>query len=479
MRHMRTKIVATLGPATDSAERIRALIEQGVDVFRFNFSHGTHDDHAARMKRVRNAAEDLGANVCVMQDLQGPKIRTGRLKHGGPVRLEEGQPVAITTRSVLGDAQQLSTSYRALPKDVSSGDTILLDDGRLELRVTDVEPDTVRCEVVIGGLLGQHKGINLPGVDVSAPPLTRKDRRDLAFGLELGADAVALSFVRRARDIAALRRAIEKHGSDAPIIAKIEKPEAVRELDAILEAADGVMVARGDLGVEMSPEQVPVLQKRIIGKANRRGKPVITATQMLESMIRQPLPTRAEASDVANAIFDGTDAVMLSGETAIGDYPLESVRMMTRIALAAEEVFRPSDARGPSLPPDPRGESEPRPVPCAVADAAVRVARDVQAAALVVFTMSGATARLLAQRRSATPIHAFSPEETTCRRLALVWGVEAHPLRLAEATDSLLADAEAELKRIEEVRQGDTIVLVAGETPLPGATDVLKVLRVE
>ncbi len=479
MRAMRTKIVATLGPATDSAERIRQLIIEGVDVFRFNFSHGTHAEHAARLKRVRRAAEKLRANVCVLQDLQGPKIRTGRLEDGGPVLLPDGAKTAITTRPIVGDAACFATSYRSLPRDVKRGDTILLDDGLLELRVTRVRAHTVHCRVVVGGPLGEHKGINLPGVDVTAPALTAKDRRDLAFGIGLGVDMVALSFVRRAKDIAALRRALKRHGSDAPIIAKIEKPEAVRELGAILDAADAVMVARGDLGVEMSPEQVPVLQKRIITKANQIGKPVITATQMLESMVEHPTPTRAEASDVANAIFDATDAVMLSAETAIGRYPIQAVQMMTRIAVAAENVFRRRDSRHPLAGLEPAGGSEPLSIPAAVADAAVQAAEDVRAAAIVVFTMSGSTARLLAQRRPTTPIHAFSPEPATCRRLAIVWGVEAHPLRFAKATDTLIADAEAELQRIGEVKKGDTIVLVAGATPLPGATNVLKVLQVE
>ncbi len=487
MRAMRTKIVATLGPATDSAERIRQLIIEGVDVFRFNFSHGTHAEHAARLKRVRRAAEKLRANVCVLQDLQGPKIRTGRLEDGGPVLLPDGAKTAITTRPIVGDAACFATSYRSLPRDVKRGDTILLDDGLLELRVTRVRADTVHCRVVVGGPLREHKGINLPGVDVTAPALTAKDRRDLAFGIGLGVDMVALSFVRRAKDIAALRRALKRHGSDAPIIAKIEKPEAVRELGAILDAADAVMVARGDLGVEMSPEQVPVLQKRIITKANQIGKPVITATQMLESMVEHPTPTRAEASDVANAIFDATDAVMLSAETAIGRYPVRAVKMMTRIAEAAETAQNGSRNRLCSFrsgPPgtrnlEPGTSSPPLSIPAAVADAAVQAAEDVRAAAIVVFTMSGSTARLLAQRRPATPIHAFSPEPATCRRLAMVWGVEAHPLRFAKATDTLIADAEAELQRIGEVKKGDTIVLVAGATPLPGATNVLKVLQVE
>ncbi len=467
---MRTKIVATLGPATDSAACIRELTEAGVDVFRLNFSHGTHAEHARRLERVRRVARALGANVCVLQDLQGPKIRTGRLAGGKPVVLRAGAALTITTRSVVGDAECVGTTYRALPRDVGVGDRILLDDGLLELRVEGKSAEAVRCRVVVGGPLGEHKGINLPGVLVSAPAMTAKDRRDLAFGLKLGVDAVALSFVRRAEDVLVARRAIRRHGSDAPVIAKIEQPEALDDLDAILEASDGVMVARGDLGVELPPERVPVLQKRIIREANRRGKPVIVATQMLESMVKNPRPTRAEASDVANAIFDGTDAVMLSAETSIGAYPVEAVGMMSRIAEEAETAFRPDRSllRG----------WEALEVPAAVADAAVRVAEDVRAAAIVVFTLSGATARLVAQRRPACAIHAFSPSEATCRRLALVWGVEAHGAPMAASTDALVSRAEGLLRRLKAVRPGETLVLVGGATPLPGATNVVKVLRV-
>jgi len=468
---MRTKIVATVGPASRSVARLRELIEAGVDVFRLNFSHGTHAEHETALRRVRRLARSLRANVCVLQDLQGPKIRTGRLKGGGPVVLESGRRVTITTRPVVGDAECFATTYRGLPRDVRRGDRILLDDGLLALRVTSVTDDSVRCKVVVGGPLAEHKGINLPGVLVSAPALTAKDRRDLRLGLQLGVDAVALSFVRRAADVKAARRIVRRHRLDTPIIAKIEQPEAVRELDAILDAADGVMVARGDLGVEMPPEEVPVLQKQIIREANRRGKPVITATQMLESMVRHPRPTRAEASDVANAIFDGTDAAMLSAETAVGRYPVESVQMMTRIAEAAERVFHPQRAEA--------GEGKRLSIPAAVADAAVGAAEDVGAAALVVFTISGTTARLLAQRRPGCAIHAFSPVPEACRRLAMVWGVEAHPVPMADATDALVADAERALLRLKAVRKGDAIVLVAGSTPLPGATNVVKVLRVQ
>jgi len=467
---MRTKIVATLGPASDAPERISALMEAGVDVFRLNFSHGSHAEHANRVARIRRAARRVGANVCILQDLQGPKIRTGRLKGGSAVMLKAGRRLTITTRSLMGDADCVSTTYKALPRDVRRGDRILLDDGLLELTVVGKTQEAVHCEVAVGGPLGEHKGINLPGVLVSAPAMTAKDRRDLSFGLELGVDAIALSFVRRAADVRAARRAIRRAGCDTPIVAKIEQPEAIDDLPAILDASDGLMVARGDLGVEMAPEQVPVLQKRIIREANRWGKPVIVATQMLDSMIRNPRPTRAEASDVANAIFDGTDAVMLSGETAVGAYPVEAVRMMSRIAEEAETVYRP-------VRPSP-DDGQPLSVPAAMADAAVRAAEEIGAAAIVVFTLSGATARLVAQRRPACRIHAFCPAPAHCRRLALVWGVEAHAAAMADSTDALVARAGRQLRRLGAVRRGDVIVLVSGATPLPGATNSLKVLRV-
>jgi len=467
---MRTKIVATLGPASDPPGRLRQLIEAGVDVFRLNFSHGTQGDHALRIARVRRLARRLRANVCILQDLQGPKIRTGRLKGGGPVLFERGHHITITTRPLIGDAQRVSTSYRGLPGDVRPGDRVLLDDGLLELKVLGKTGHDVRCEVTVGGPLSEHKGINLPGVFVSAPAMTRKDRRDLAFGIKQGVDAVALSFVRRAADVAALRRAIRRQGAAALVVAKIEQPEAVHDLAGILDASDAVMVARGDLGVEMPPEQVPVLQKRIIREARARGKPVIVATQMLESMVRNPRPTRAEASDVANAIFDGADAVMLSAETSVGCYPLEAVEMMTRIARAAETVVVHERETC-------RQEGATLSIPAAVADAAVHAAEDVGASAIVVFTISGATARLVAQRRPSCAIHAFSPDPATCRRLALVWGVEAHAAPMAASTDQLVGRATRLLRRAGSVRKGEVLVFVGGATPLPGATNAVKVLR--
>jgi pyruvate kinase len=370
----------------------------GVDVVRLNFSHGTHDEHAASFHTVRKIAASLGQPVAIMQDLQGPKIRTGLLAGGGPVTLHEGTTFRITTDDVPGAADRVSTTYPHLPEDVAPGDRILLDDGHMELRVTDVEGADVVTTVVHGGQLGEHKGINLPGVTVSSPALTEKDLTDLAFGVALGVDYVAISFVRSAHDVRLARAALKRLGAATPLIAKIEKPEALDDLAGVIEAADGVMVARGDLGVELSPERVPSAQKRIIRMANARGKVVITATQMLESMTTNPQPTRAEASDVFNAILDGTDAVMLSGETAIGHYPVETVRMMQRIAAQAEIALPDWQRR------DMPGRSS---LSRAIADAAVRLACDTRARALVVVTRSGYTARLISSLRPPMPIIAL------------------------------------------------------------------------
>ncbi|HEY8292497.1 MAG TPA: pyruvate kinase, partial [Thermomicrobiales bacterium] len=324
--HRATKIVATLGPATTDAAVLTALIRAGVDVVRLNFSHGTHDEHAAAYATTRSIAKSLGRPIAVLQDLQGPKIRTGTLAAGSPVTLRDGATFRITSEAVEGTAERVSTTYQHLPDDVQSGDRILLDDGRMELRVTAIEGADVVTTVVHGGALGEHKGINLPGVKVSSPALTEKDLDDLAFGIKLGVDYVALSFVRTPQDVRLARAALKRLNSTTPLIAKIEKPEALDDLPGVIDAADGVMVARGDLGVELSPERVPSAQKRIIRLANARGKVVITATQMLESMTTNPEPTRAEASDVFNAILDGTDAVMLSGETSVGKFPIETVK---------------------------------------------------------------------------------------------------------------------------------------------------------
>ncbi len=465
----RTKIVATLGPATDSEEALRGLIRGGVDVMRLNFSHGSAAEHQARLERVRRLAAEEGRAVAILQDLQGPKIRTGRLVGGGPVQLVEGALLTLTNKPLEGTAERVSTSYPALAEDVKPGDRILVDDGLLELRVAAVAGGEVRTEVVHGGPLGEHKGINLPGVAVSTPALGEKDLHDLALGLQMGVDYIALSFVRQAEDLRGLRRAIEAAGSDTPIIAKLEKPEALAQLEEILEACEGVMVARGDLGVELSPEAVPIAQKRIIEAANRAAKPVITATQMLESMIEHPRPTRAEASDVANAIFDGTGAVMLSGETAVGRFPLETIRTMNAIACQAEgELSHWGHRWARDTHTDQTAQ--------AVAHAAVDLAEDLTASLIVAFTRGGATARYLAQLRPVVPILAFTPRLETYRRLALYWGVVPLCCVEVQGLEEMLVEVEQRVLGGGYAQPGQRIVL-AGGLPM-GSTASTNFLRV-
>ena len=413
----RTKIVATIGPASRSPARLAALVHAGVDVVRLNMSHGTQAEHGEVIARVGRAVARAGRPVAILLDLAGPKIRTGTLAGGRPIRLVAGARLILTPQTIAGDEHRLSVTHRGLARDVAPGARVLVDDGRLALRVRRVRGREVECEVVAGGLLGEHKGVNLPDTEVAVPALTAKDRADLRFGLARGVDFVALSFVRRPADLAAVRREMARAGAGAgtgaavPVIAKLEKPQAIARLDDILDVADGVMVARGDLGVEMPAEDVPVLQKAIIRRANAARVPVITATQMLESMVESVRPTRAEASDVANAIYDGTDAVMLSEETAVGRYPVEAVRMMARIAERAEEGMLGAGAGGGtavcSVPPVVRlAASHPR----AVAAAVVAIAREAGASAIVVFTLSGATAGLVAKERPPMPVVAITPD---------------------------------------------------------------------
>jgi pyruvate kinase len=464
--HRATKIVATLGPATADEAVIAALLQMGVDVVRLNFSHGTHDEHAASFHTVRKIAASLGQPVAIMQDLQGPKIRTGLLAGGGPVTLNEGATFCITTDDVPGAADRVSTTYPHLPEDVAPGDRILLDDGHMELRVEAVEGADVVTTVVHGDQLGEHKGINLPGVKVSSPALTEKDLTDLAFGVALGVDYVAISFVRSAHDVRLARAALKRLGAATPLIAKIEKPEALDDLAGVIEAADGVMVARGDLGVELSPERVPSAQKRIIRMANARGKVVITATQMLESMTTNPQPTRAEASDVFNAILDGTDAVMLSGETAIGHYPVETVRMMQRIAAQAEIALPDWQRR------DMPGRSS---LSRAIADAAVRLACDTRARALVVVTRSGYTARLVSSLRPPMPILALTESEAVYDSLALWWGLQPHRTRFGQTAEATIAAFERTLVAEGHVREKDILVIVGSSVRVTDArTNLIK-----
>jgi len=467
----RVKIVCTLGPASSDQTTIERLIEAGMNVARLNFSHGTHDDHRVVCQTVRQAAEKLGANVAVLLDLQGPKIRLGSIA-AGPVHLDCGQRFTLTARAVPGDAACVSTTYADLAKDVRPGDTLLLDDGAIRLRALEVTATDVVCEVVDGGTLSAHKGLNLPGVAVSAPALTEKDMADLVFGVELGVDWIALSFVRRADDVRLAQQRVRALGATIPVIAKLEKPEALDHLDEILTVADGLMVARGDLGVELSPERVPVVQKELIRAANRAKVPVITATQMLESMTHHPRPTRAEASDVANAVYDGTDAVMLSGETAVGEYPVETVSMMVRIVEQAELDCLPAAV-------EHRVQFSARRFPEAIAEAAAEAAGDVGAKLVVGFTQSGATARLLSKYRPCVPLVVFARDEVVQRRLALFWGVEGGLLGTVEDTEHLIAEADRALLAESLVDPGDTIVVVTG-SPIAarGSTNLMKLHRV-
>jgi len=464
----RTKIVATIGPASRPPDVLERLVLAGVNVLRLNFSHGTHEEHLAVIRTARDIAARHHRPLALLQDLSGPKIRTGEVA-GGEIHLRDGARVAITTDTkVVGTPELISTTYAPLPGDVKAQDRILLDDGSLELRVRGVEGERVVCEVVDGGPLRSHKGMNLPGVALSTPALTEKDRRDLAFGLQHGVDYVALSFVRQASDIEQARAFIRERDEDTLIIAKIEKPEAVRDLDAILQVVDGVMVARGDLGVELGTEDVPIVQKRIIAAANAAGRVVITATQMLESMIENPRPTRAEASDVANAILDGTDAVMLSGESAIGRFPVETVETMARIADYTEEHGAREGTR-----PSPRGPGTA--VTRSLARVAVSVADELGCKMIVAFTESGTTARLVSGFRPRVPVVAVTHDDRVFRRLALWWGVVPLKSEFAENTDELLAAGEERLKARGLAVKGDTILTLSGYTATAASTNTLHV----
>ncbi|MFQ5879748.1 MAG: pyruvate kinase [Dehalococcoidia bacterium] len=449
----RTKVVATVGPASHGEETLTALLQAGVDVVRLNFSHGTREEHGQSMDLVRAIAQRLGRPIAILQDLQGPKIRTGPLVDGQPVYLANGAEVTITSETVPGTTQLISTTYPRLAADVRPGDRILLNDGRIELRVLAASGTLVRAQVLHGGTLGERKGMNLPGIPLSTPSLTAKDEEDLAFGVDRGVDYIALSFVREAQDVHRARDLLGRRGADIPLIAKLEKPEAIDHLDEILAASDGVMIARGDLGVEMPPEQVPLLQKAIIRQANEWGLPVITATQMLESMVTSPQPTRAEASDVANAVIDGSDALMLSGETAIGAYPVAAVEAMVRIILAAEGQLPPpklTESRGPAH---------------AIAHAARTLAEHLDVRAIAAFTRTGRTARLLSQVRPRAPIVAFTPDERVYRRLALCWGVMPVLSPFQEHTDAMIDYAEERLLEMGWAKEGDLVIMV-GASPL-------------
>jgi pyruvate kinase len=469
----RAKIVCTLGPATETYDQIKDLIEAGMDVARFNLSHGGHAEHEDRYQRVRKAADETGRSVGCLADLQGPKIRLGRFTEG-PVLLERGDAFTITVEEgVEGDRDICGTTYSGLAADVTPGERVLVDDGKVCLEVTSVDGPRVRTTVVEGGVISDHKGLNLPGVAVSVPALSAKDEADLRWALRAGFDVVALSFVRSGRDVEDVHRIMDEEGRRVPVIAKVEKPQAVDAIDGIVAAFDGIMVARGDLGVEMPLEQVPLVQKRAIKLAKRNAKPVIVATQMLDSMIDNSRPTRAEASDVANAVIDGTDAVMLSGETSVGKYPIGTVRTMSRIVEAAEE-----DLLTAGLAPLTES-SKPRTQGGSVARAAAELGDFLGAKFLVAFTQSGDTARRLSRYRSPIPLLAFTAEPSTRSQLSLSWGVETFLGPRVDSTDAMVAQVDELLLRYGRCKRGDTVVITAGSPPGgPGTTNMVRVHHV-
>ncbi len=464
----RAKIVCTIGPASESPEILEKLVRGGMDVARLNFSHGTHAEHAANIRALREIADRTGKALAILQDLAGIKLRLGEIQ-GGPIRIETGSRLVLTNRTVPGDAKEISVIYPDLPRSVRPGDTLLLADGDLELEAIETNDQDIVCRVVAGGVLSSHKGINLPKRSIEAPSLTEKDFRDLEFGIAQGVDVVALSFVRTALNVADARRFLKSRNASIPLIAKIEKHEALKNIDEIVAISDGIMVARGDLGVETPLQHVPLLQKMLIAKANRAGKPVITATQMLRSMVDSPRPTRAEAADVANAILDGTDAVMLSEETASGRFPLESLGMMVRIAEDAETAF-PFDTWRARIT-----EAGVQSMPEAVADAACTLAEDIGAAAIVPCTQGGSAARLVARHRPRCPILALTPLPETFRRLAFVWGVVPIRVDMPASTDEMLQRIPGIVLATGIIRAGDRIVITAGiPMGVSGSTNSIK-----
>lgn len=459
MKDRRAKIVATIGPVTCDVKMIEALVSSGADVTRINFSHGSHEDHAISIQRIREVSKRLNKPVTILQDLQGPKIRTGEIIDNQAF-IKTGDIFTLTTKEIIGDNNIVSVDYQHFTKSVKPQGRILLDDGNLELMVRKIGDDFVETEVIQGGSLKSNKGVNLPGADLTFETLTDKDRTDLGFGLKLGVDAIALSFVRSADDISIIKSEIEHIDpacKDTPIIAKLERPEALKNLHGIIHAADGVMVARGDLGVEMSPESVPIAQKEIIRMANRHAKIVITATQMLESMIYNPRPTRAEASDVANAIFDGSDAVMLSGETAVGKYPIKAIEMMDAIICQAEThitTWGPGEIK--------QSEDIPHDDALYITKAANELAYDKDVAAIAIFTTSGRTAGLMSKGRPGVPILAFTPNERTYQRMSLMWGVIPYLVPHAETVEEMLEHVERAIISATPLKKGQEVVLIAG-----------------
>ncbi|HEU4637092.1 MAG TPA: pyruvate kinase [Edaphobacter sp.] len=468
-RGRRAKIVATLGPASSSIEVFRQLVRAGLDVARLNFSHGSHEQKAELIQMVRQVSREEGKPICILADLQGPKIRTGKLKDHKPVQLVAGKQLIITPHEIAGTASMVGTTFTTLAENLEPGSRILLSDGLIELRVEQIKGGDVICKIINGGLLGENKGINLPGIPVKVPSLTEKDEEDLVFAIGAGVDTIAVSFVRTADDIRHVKSRLAALNSDAWIVAKLEKPQAIEHLDSILEATDAIMVARGDLGVEVPPEKVPAIQKHIIRRAAEYRKPVITATQMLESMIENPRPTRAEASDVANAVYDGTDAVMLSAESAAGKYPVEAVAMMAKIVTETEEQIR--------IDPPP-AHRHPRGMRLSIAEticeSMAHASDDLDVAAIAIFTESGATARLLSKYRPDPPIYALSPFESVINRSMLLWGTYPILCGRFHDTDTLVNMAEEILERHGRVREHQIVGIVAGTRTRSGATNFMR-----
>ena len=466
----RARIFATLGPAVASPEKIEALIDAGMNVARLNMSHGDHEVHSKSYAMVREAAKKKNAAIGILADLQGPKIRLGRFKDDMKVKLKPGDPFVITTRDILGDENICSTTFTGLCGDVNVGDLLLIDDGKVTLKAEKVTDDEVQCVTVIGGKLSNNKGINLPGVAVNVPALSEKDEDDLRWAIRTGVDIIALSFVRNSKDISRVHEIMSEEGKFLPVIAKIEKPQAVNALEEIIDAFDGIMVARGDLGVELPLEQVPIVQKRAVELARRWAKPVVVATQMLESMIDSPRPTRAEASDVANAVLDGADALMLSGETSVGDYPIETVTTMARIISSTEDNGLD---RIPALGTNPHTHSG------AVVKAGLEIAELLGSKFVCVFTESGDTLRRVSRLRSKTPVLAFTPSDTVRSRLAMVWGAQTYLVDQVKHTDEMIKQVDELVLAEGLCRIGDEVIIVSGSPPgIPGSTNSLRVHRV-
>jgi pyruvate kinase len=468
----RAKIVGTLGPASGDEQAFRQLVRAGLDVARLNFSHGSHEQKLGLIEMVREVARQEEKYICIMADLQGPKIRTGKLVNGTPVQLVAGQTLTITPRDILGDSTLVSTTFTTLAENLEPGSRILFADGLIELSVLRVVGEDVECTVINGGLLGEKKGINLPGIPVRVPSLTEKDEIDLEFAIRAGVDAIAVSFVRTADDVRHVKERIAALGADTWVIAKLEKPQAIENLESILEITDGVMVARGDLGVEMPPEKVPAIQKHVIRRAAEYRKPVITATQMLESMIENPRPTRAEASDVANAIYDGTDAVMLSAETAAGKYPVEAVKMMAKIVVETENQMRESALDAPALAQ--HGVHARLSIAETICESMAHAAEDLDISAIAVFTESGATARQLSKYRPRPQIYALSNSEAVINRMTMLWGVLPVLCSKNYTTEQMVAEAERILEEKGFVHARQIIGIVAGTRTRSGSTNFLR-----